>query len=593
MRFETSTNSRKNSNVVLKDSSKNSKQRAESCGVLQNFHADEFQFAKILPREKGKNLLWPLQYSQRIFKIVLHHTAETGVANGRTPVEVMRAIYAYHARTKKLGDIGYHFVIDPFGQIYEGKYGGDFVVGGHAFCNNIGTIGIALMGNFQTQNPTPAQIQNLQKLLRNLAKKYEIDLNANEIFHGKNLPNLIGHRDLSPTACPGENFYQKLPQIRGFLAGTEENKFVASQKYSVEIVGKISKIKMAAGKTKTLKLQFKNTGNFNWDRSTWLYVFHGENPVAEVVPAVLKRKYIAAKIQKPTPPGETATFEIKLKSDFIGGFSTLKFAPVVKSKKINSGAIILPIEVESPNFDAQFQNWKFLPEKPFADDRISMVVNLKNTGDAVWKKDLISLQISRGRLFEKIEIAPRENVAPNSTAKFVFSLPPFFASGRQALIFNLLLRGEPIAGASVFVKILEIENKNFRGKSLQLSPQIFQKNSEKFELNFLNSSDFEWTRDEVKLQIYGRNLNETINFTAEKVTPRRRAVFKFSLPKNFTADTFFAFLKGRGETFAKVIFNREKKVSVIPEISEGNYPESLNFEIQKNENLRRDLKFQN
>jgi hypothetical protein len=98
------------------------------------------------------------------------------------------------------GGIGYHFVVDENGQIYEGRQGGKFVVGGHAYCNNVGTIGIVLLGNFEIEQPSQKQAQSLQWLLSDLARKYNIDVNNSVQFHGKKFVSpIVRHRDLLST----------------------------------------------------------------------------------------------------------------------------------------------------------------------------------------------------------------------------------------------------------------------------------------------------------------------------------------------------------------------------------------------------------
>ena len=59
-----------------------------------------------------------------------HHTALEVQKTGRSAVDRVRALYAYHSNSLGWGDVGYNFIIDKAGQIYEGKYGGRFVVGG-------------------------------------------------------------------------------------------------------------------------------------------------------------------------------------------------------------------------------------------------------------------------------------------------------------------------------------------------------------------------------------------------------------------------------------------------------------------------------
>ncbi len=125
--------------------------------------------------------------------MVLHHTALPATDG---PLEIQLK----HTKDKGWADIGYHFVIDDQGVIYEGRDIG--VRGAHVGGHNTGTIGIALTGNFEHTDPTDAQLESVMALGRYLAYEYQ-------------LTHLAGHRDFQPgdTVCPGEHFAPMLPQI--------------------------------------------------------------------------------------------------------------------------------------------------------------------------------------------------------------------------------------------------------------------------------------------------------------------------------------------------------------------------------------------
>ena len=183
----------------LEDSEINVADTARYCDLRARLYPEEFveKHAKFT-NEQGKALYWPQGYSSKINLFIVHHTAESlaGTAK-KTGVERMRAIYEYHAVSRGWGDIGYNFVIDPEGNIYEGRAGGPYVAGAHTFCNNVGTIGISLMGNFQTMEPPKAQLQGLRMLLVQLSDEYGVDPTGTAIHHGKLYP-----WDTVPSAPP-------------------------------------------------------------------------------------------------------------------------------------------------------------------------------------------------------------------------------------------------------------------------------------------------------------------------------------------------------------------------------------------------------
>ena len=155
--------------------------------------------------------------------LIVHHTATANeVADWPA---VVRTIWNFHAVTNGWRDLGYHYLIDPNGVIYEGRAGGDKAAGIHFSCANTGTLGIAMLGNFTTESPTEQALRSLKVLLAQ--KTYELKLEpSGSSYHpstGLNLPQIAGHRDANAakigrvcagTHCPGEALYTLLPAIR-------------------------------------------------------------------------------------------------------------------------------------------------------------------------------------------------------------------------------------------------------------------------------------------------------------------------------------------------------------------------------------------
>jgi hypothetical protein len=166
--------------------------------------------------------------------LVVHHTA--GDNDSVDAESDVRAIYAFHAITRGWGDIGYNLLIDSSGQVYEGRIGrgpdasgqrevvSDGVVAGHALDYNYGSVGIALLGNFQERAPGTAMLDSLVDALAFFADRYGIDVTATQdyvrvkgdqtAFWRDGMNNVSGHRDCLPTECPGDNVYARLPEIR-------------------------------------------------------------------------------------------------------------------------------------------------------------------------------------------------------------------------------------------------------------------------------------------------------------------------------------------------------------------------------------------
>lgn len=204
-----------NGNTSSSNGSENVSPRISECETAQKNHPAEFKVSETIRTKNGRTYRWPLSYSRDIKMLVVHHTALSVTGEARSGEERMRALYTYHSVNRGWGDVGYNFVIDEDGNVYEGKEGGNLVVAGHAYCNNVGTIGVALMGNFDIEEPTQKQMQSMKWLLSQLADTYDIDLNGNVTFHGKTYSSpVVGHGDLLSTDCPGYYVKGSMSQIR-------------------------------------------------------------------------------------------------------------------------------------------------------------------------------------------------------------------------------------------------------------------------------------------------------------------------------------------------------------------------------------------
>ena len=191
-------------------------------------------------RADGREL-WPPAFSP-VQKLIVHHTA--GANGDPDPAATIRAIYYYHAVTQGWGDIGYNFLIDTDGRLYEGRHSGDGstdaglsadvtpgeddagrgVTGAHAYGYNTGTVGIALLGSLNEQDAQPAARETLERLLAWEAERHGLDPRGEGLYTNpvtgasRSLPNVAAHRDVVATDCPGAVFYEGLPEFRHAVA---------------------------------------------------------------------------------------------------------------------------------------------------------------------------------------------------------------------------------------------------------------------------------------------------------------------------------------------------------------------------------------
>jgi hypothetical protein len=168
-------------------------------------------------------------YAPRLKMAYVHHTAGSNDYTMAEADDVVRGIYSYHVHSLHYCDIAYNFLIDRFGRIYEGRYGGMTkpVIGGHAMGFNTGSTGVAAMGDFSSK-AVPLKVRQAYKRL--LAWRLDIahlpptgwtwmtsgggsttKYDAGDEVH---LRVISGHRDTGYTVCPGQRLYGRLPAIR-------------------------------------------------------------------------------------------------------------------------------------------------------------------------------------------------------------------------------------------------------------------------------------------------------------------------------------------------------------------------------------------
>ncbi len=166
----------------------------------------------------------------------VHHTENpNGYSSGQVPA-MLRAIFLFHREFNGWNDIGYNFVLDSFGRIWEARAGGidEPVVGAHAGGYNLVSSGVAVLGSYSgTQISTAAQAA-LQRLLAwKLALhgtppsgRVTVRVNAAGASYSKypanarvSLRRVSGHRDADSTDCPGDALYGQLPAIRASVTG--------------------------------------------------------------------------------------------------------------------------------------------------------------------------------------------------------------------------------------------------------------------------------------------------------------------------------------------------------------------------------------
>ncbi len=217
---------------------------APTCASRADWNADE----SITKWSKGTDA--PVFSPDQV--LTVHHTAGSNDPNQNYANTVL-AIERQHVLTNGWSDIGYQYLIDPSGVVYEGRFAGqasrscatgggdgsDFahrpsddavVTGSHVGSNNTGNLGVALLGCFDAGNtacsgdttPTAAATTALENLLAKLSNRHGLNPKATTTYTNANgskvMPTISGHRDWVATACPGGSLYTQLPSLRSKVA---------------------------------------------------------------------------------------------------------------------------------------------------------------------------------------------------------------------------------------------------------------------------------------------------------------------------------------------------------------------------------------
>lgn len=134
-------------------------------------------------------------------KVTVHHTA-TPLPDSISPEARVRQIQNYHIDSRGWCDIGYHYLVDWNGEMWQGRY--ETVLGAHVANNNTSNVGISFMGTYSSTPASGAQLDACAGLLDWLHDNYGIPMNRSYIK---------GHREYGGTSCPGDRLYSQLDDL--------------------------------------------------------------------------------------------------------------------------------------------------------------------------------------------------------------------------------------------------------------------------------------------------------------------------------------------------------------------------------------------
>ena len=172
------------------------------------------------------------EYSTDVRVMFVHHTAGTNDYNCRDSARIVRGIAAYHVRSNKWNDIGYNFLVDKCGTLFEGRRGGvnRAVLGAHTLGFNAHSSAIAVLGNYVAGGvPARARTVIAQVAAYKLGgygyppggRVRMLSSGSDRFPKGQvaTLNRISGHRDTGRTECPGDALYRQLGSIRSVAGG--------------------------------------------------------------------------------------------------------------------------------------------------------------------------------------------------------------------------------------------------------------------------------------------------------------------------------------------------------------------------------------
>lgn len=151
----------------------------------------------VIPRTswtRAKPKLWDTNPMNGITRITVHHDGmnaftSTGQSAAAGRIEAIRNS---HVNARGWADIGYHYIVDPAGRVWEGRPVN--LQGAHVADNNEHNLGVMMLGNYDLQSPTSPAVRALDDFVTSMMRKYRVPVSR-----------IYTHQELRPTACPGRS----------------------------------------------------------------------------------------------------------------------------------------------------------------------------------------------------------------------------------------------------------------------------------------------------------------------------------------------------------------------------------------------------
>ncbi|MCA9374322.1 SpoIID/LytB domain-containing protein [Candidatus Peregrinibacteria bacterium] len=476
-------------------------------------YADELKLSKTVAyNENGELLTWPLEYPEKVTKFFIHHTATS--KNLDNPQQAIRDIYYWHAISRGWGDIGYNYIIDQRGNIYEGRYGGDGVIGAHAGPGNNGSIGIAVLGNYEESEVPAPVIESISALIKAKSAKYGIDTMGSSMFRGEMRPNIMGHRDIMSTTCPGSNLYAMLPTIKALsknaftVTTIDKRREDQKEAYNYELASNMGMLEMEGGEKSTLSLEVTNTGTATWSADT--YFMLSTTKTTEKYLSSAKETWKSETAGQAVAPGETATFHIALTASHLGGFGTFEVFPMINGTLKVEKYLSIPVQNNGSYFDYNLVDLDIPEDTLKPGEPMTVTIKMENTGDSVWRNSgtnrvMLGTENPRDHVSRilaepsnRLALMEEEEVAPGETATFKVNILAPVRDGLYREYFAPVIEGITwLPHRDNYIEFtVENVSSNARYLGGRFMLESFQPGERKtVELQFENTGKDNWLQD--------------------------------------------------------------------------------------------------
>ncbi|RPF43948.1 N-acetylmuramoyl-L-alanine amidase [Streptomyces sp. Ag109_G2-6] len=174
----------------------------------------------------------PVVYGREVKAVFVHHTAQTNAYDCADSPAIVRGLQTLHERVNGWKDLGYNYVVDKCGTVFEGRAGGSDrpVTGAHTLGFNTDTLGVAVIGLYTDEEAPPAAAEAVARLAGWALRRYGHDPSGtvtltSSVDNGRlrrgervTVERVSGHRDVFATECPGTALYRQLPALRRLAA---------------------------------------------------------------------------------------------------------------------------------------------------------------------------------------------------------------------------------------------------------------------------------------------------------------------------------------------------------------------------------------